>query len=116
MDQIADEPEDQDFMLNCSATNSVIEEQLEVISNKIKLYETKFKNKTLKFGGYEEMEAHLNPEKIENFKKELSNDLKRVNNYVYNFGKKTELELEIINFRNCPKPLPWKILWPLKKS
>lgn len=102
MDQIADEPEDQDFMLNCSATNSVIEEQLEVISNKIKLYETKFKNKTLKFGGYEEMEAHLNPEKIENFKKELSNDLKRVNNYVYNFGKKQNLNLKLSILETVP--------------
>ena len=74
MDQITNAEDYSNLLLNCSATNSVIEEQLEVITNKIKLYETKLKNKSLKFGGYEEM----NEDQIESIKKELPNDLKRV--------------------------------------
>ncbi len=77
MDHITND-DDYDILLNLSATNSVIEEQLEMVTNKIKLYETKLKNKSLKFSGYEEMDAQLKKVKIENIKTELPNDLKRV--------------------------------------
>ena len=75
MDDISEK--DYEELMNCSDSNSVIEEQLENINNKLKLYEVKLKNKSLKFAGYEDLENTI--VQNENIKKELSNNLKRVN-------------------------------------
>jgi hypothetical protein len=74
MDDISEQ--DYEELMNCSDSNSVIEEQLENINNKLKLYEVKLKNKSLKFAGYEDLENTI--VQNENIKKELSNNLKRV--------------------------------------
>lgn len=65
MDQIEEENNNNDLLLmSLSETNSVYEEQLEQITNKIKLYEAKLKNR-------------VNHED-ENTKTEIPNDVKRV--------------------------------------
>jgi hypothetical protein len=74
MDDISEQ--DYEELMNCSDSNSVIEEQLENINNKLKLYEVKLKNKSLKFAGYEDLGNTIFQN--ENTKKELSNNLKRV--------------------------------------
>ena len=74
MDDISEK--DYEELMNCSDSNSVIEEQLENINNKLKLYEVKLKNKSLKFAGYEDLGNTI--VQNENIKKELSNNLKRV--------------------------------------
>lgn len=74
MNQIPEE-DSTSMMLSLSHSNSFYEEQLQKVTSKLKQFEAKLKNKTLKFSGYEDLN-NLYAQKSET--KEMSNEVKKV--------------------------------------